>query len=76
MLSQNQPNPFVAERGATAIGFMLGESAQAKLRIFDASGRLVRVLVDEHSARGRTRRGGTGAVIRVKKSVRDLLLPS
>jgi hypothetical protein len=46
LLSQNYPNPFVAERGATAIGFVLGKRGPAKLRIFDATGRLVRVLVD------------------------------
>jgi hypothetical protein len=46
LLSQNHPNPFVAER-ATTIGFTLGEQVHAKLRVFDASGRLVRVLVDE-----------------------------
>ena len=46
MLSQNQPNPFVTERGATAIEFVLGRRAHAKLRVFDATGRLVRVLAD------------------------------
>jgi len=46
MLSQNQPNPFVAERGATAIAFTLGEGVHTTLRVFDATGRLVRFLVD------------------------------
>jgi hypothetical protein len=52
LLSQNHPNPFVAGRGATAIGFTLGDQVQAKLRVFDASGRLVRVLVDEPMGAG------------------------
>jgi hypothetical protein len=46
-LFQNQPNPFVAEQGATAIGFRLGDAVHVRLRVFDASGRLVCVLVDE-----------------------------
>ena len=46
LLSQNHPNPFVAEHGATAIGFDLGQRGPAKLQIFNATGRLVRVLVD------------------------------
>jgi flagellar hook assembly protein FlgD len=45
-LAQNQPNPFVAGRGATAIAFDLRDGAHAKLRVFDLSGRLVRVLMD------------------------------
>jgi hypothetical protein len=72
VLSQSQPNPFVAEQGATAIGFTLGEHVHTTLRVFDASGRLVRVLVDEplsagpHAAvwDGRNEGGGdTGAGI-------------
>lgn len=46
LLSQNRPNPFVAEHGATAIGFDLGQRGPAKLQIFNATERLVRVLVD------------------------------
>jgi hypothetical protein len=46
-LLQSQPNPFVAGQGVTAIGFTLGEQIHTKLSVFDASGRLVRVLVDE-----------------------------
>lgn len=58
--------------GATAIGFVLGEQVHTKLRVFDASGRMVRVLVDEplvsgpHTASwdGRNEGGGdTGAGI-------------
>jgi FlgD Ig-like domain/LVIVD repeat len=45
-LAQNQPNPFVAERGATAIPFDLRDGAHAKLRVFDLNGRVVRVLMD------------------------------
>jgi len=45
-LSQNQPNPFIAGHGGTEIGFTLGGPVHAKLRVFDATGRLVRVLVD------------------------------
>ncbi len=37
-LLQNRPNPF---SGVTAIGFVLPESGRARLRIFDASGRLL-----------------------------------
>jgi flagellar hook assembly protein FlgD len=47
VLSQSQPNPFVAEAGATVIGFTLESQVHTKLRVFDASGRLVRVLVNE-----------------------------
>ncbi|MBK6929495.1 MAG: T9SS type A sorting domain-containing protein [Saprospirales bacterium] len=37
-LLQNQPNPF---SGATTIGFVLPESGEAQLRVFDAAGRLL-----------------------------------
>ena len=37
-LLQNRPNPF---NGTTAIGFVLPESCEAQLRIFDVSGRLL-----------------------------------
>ena len=40
-LYQNQPNPFSS---STVIGFRLPESEQAVLRIFDASGRQVKML--------------------------------
>jgi len=46
MLRQNQPNPFVAERGGTVIGFTLPERGPARLHVFDSAGRLVRLLVD------------------------------
>ncbi len=69
LLAQNHPNPFVAEGGPTTIGFTLGEQVHAKLRVFDASGRLVRLLIDEeldvgpHTARwdGRNEVGGNTA---------------
>ncbi|MBL7782003.1 MAG: T9SS type A sorting domain-containing protein, partial [Saprospiraceae bacterium] len=41
-LYQNQPNPF---RAVTTIGFRLPESSRAALRIFNASGQLVRTVV-------------------------------
>lgn len=37
-LLQNRPNPF---KGATMIGFVLPESCEAHLRVFDASGRVL-----------------------------------
>jgi hypothetical protein len=37
-LFQNRPNPF---SGATAIGFVLPESCEAQLRVFDVSGRIL-----------------------------------
>jgi hypothetical protein len=46
-LSQNYPNPFVAGQGGTAIEFVLEQRGPANLCIFDATGRLVRVLVDQ-----------------------------
>jgi hypothetical protein len=43
VLRQNQPNPF---NPTTTIPFDLNESEQVRLEIFDATGRLVRVLAD------------------------------
>jgi hypothetical protein len=43
-LAQNFPNPF---NPATKIAFGLAVSGRVRLRIYDASGRLVRALVDE-----------------------------
>ena len=43
-LSQNFPNPF---NPVTTIGFGLKESGYVSLRIYDAAGRLVTILVDE-----------------------------
>jgi hypothetical protein len=43
-LAQNFPNPF---NPATRIAFGLSAPAHVSLRIYDASGRLVRVLLDE-----------------------------
>jgi hypothetical protein len=42
-LEQNQPNPF---NPVTTIAFTLSNGGPARLEIFDASGRLVRTLVD------------------------------
>ena len=42
-LGQNRPNPFHA---ATTIDFVLPESMNATLRVFDASGRAVATLID------------------------------
>jgi hypothetical protein len=43
-LFQNAPNPFVS---ATRIAFSLKKEGQVRLKVFDATGRLVRTLVDE-----------------------------
>lgn len=43
-LRQNVPNPF---NPATAIGFSLAQKGRVRLVVYDVSGRLVRVLVDE-----------------------------
>ena len=50
VLAQNSPNPF---NPATLIAYEIPESGTAvRLEIFDASGRLVRVLVAERQAAG------------------------
>jgi hypothetical protein len=48
-LMQNTPNPFGA---GTTISFDLPREADVSLRVYDASGRLVRVLVDGHRGPG------------------------
>ncbi len=48
-LHQNAPNPF---HSATEIRFDLPQSSDLALRIFDVSGRLVKVLADGHSMPG------------------------
>jgi len=48
-LSQNAPNPF---RPGTTINFRLSNAGQARLEIFDASGRLVRTLFDRQADAG------------------------
>ncbi len=48
-LAQNVPNPF---NPMTTIVFGLREAGHVSLRIFDAAGRLVRTLVDEHRDAG------------------------
>jgi flagellar hook assembly protein FlgD len=42
----------MADRDAVAIGFTLGDQVHTKLRVFDASGRLVRVLIDDPLSAG------------------------
>jgi hypothetical protein len=48
-LNQNYPNPF---NPATTISFSLNKSAQVKLSIYDALGRLVKVLLDDQLSEG------------------------
>ncbi len=48
-LEQNHPNPF---NPMTTIAFGLAEPARVSLRLYDAAGRLVRILVDEHRMEG------------------------
>jgi len=48
-LYQNYPNPF---NPATTISFSLNKSAQVKLSIYDALGRLVEVLLDDRLSEG------------------------
>lgn len=48
-LQQNYPNPF---NPATTIGFSLSETDGVNLRIFDVSGQLVRVVLDQQMDRG------------------------
>jgi hypothetical protein len=48
-LSQNYPNPF---NPTTRIAFGLSAPAQVSLRVYDAAGRLVRVLVNEDRRAG------------------------
>ena len=43
-LQQNYPNPF---NPTTGIAFSLAERGHARIAIYDVSGRLVKVLVDE-----------------------------
>jgi len=48
-LAQNVPNPF---NPATEIRFSLATDEHARLTIYDATGRLIRTLVDRHMAAG------------------------
>jgi len=48
-LNQNYPNPF---NPSTTISFNLNTSAQVKLSIYDALGRLVSVLIDAQLSDG------------------------
>jgi hypothetical protein len=49
-LAQNYPNPF---NPATTIAFALAGPGRVSLRVYDATGRLVRVLLDESRSAGR-----------------------
>jgi hypothetical protein len=71
-LQQSWPNPV---NGSSTIRFELEQPSRARLRIFDAAGRLVRTILDEHVAAGShtrvwdgPRRAGT------RRSQRHLLL--
>jgi hypothetical protein len=46
-LGQSHPNPFRGESERTAIRFELAGRTRATLEVFDASGRLVRLVLDE-----------------------------
>jgi hypothetical protein len=48
-LAQNYPNPF---NPVTTIAFGLGKTGHVSLRIYDAAGRLVRVLIDKPRSAG------------------------
>ena len=56
-LRQNQPNPF---NPVTAITFELPRPGRATLRVFDTSGRLIRVLLDRDMPAGTFMRGWDG----------------
>jgi hypothetical protein len=46
-LVQSSPNPFDASAGSTTIFFELAARTRARLEVFDAAGRHVRLIVDE-----------------------------
>jgi hypothetical protein len=46
-LGQSHPNPFRSEDGRVMIGFALAARGRARVRILDASGRHIRLLMDE-----------------------------
>lgn len=50
-LDQNFPNPFIAAEGATKIRFELPEDDAVSLRIYSATGQLVRTLLDNTQMR-------------------------
>jgi hypothetical protein len=48
-LAQNHPNPF---NPTTTIEFALSEAGRVEIQLFDAGGRRVRTLLDEHRQAG------------------------
>jgi hypothetical protein len=52
LLGQNRPNPFHPGHGLTQIQFDVEARTRASLRVFDAAGRRVRLLLDETIAPG------------------------
>jgi hypothetical protein len=52
LLGQNYPNPFTLAAGATVIRFVTWVEGPATLRLLDAAGRNVRVLLDGFLDRG------------------------
>ncbi|MEO1023850.1 MAG: T9SS type A sorting domain-containing protein, partial [Bacteroidota bacterium] len=51
-LAQNYPNPF---NPSTTISFTLPQATQATLSVYDVTGRLVEVLINEHRSSGQHR---------------------
>ena len=73
-LAQNVPNPF---NPATRIAFGLKAPAAVSLRIYDASGRLVRVLVEGDARRGAVRRAvGRQRLEGERRRERHVFLPA
>ena len=52
-LAASRPNPFAGDQEETRIGFELAHRSQVRLELFDVSGRLVRVLLNETRDAGR-----------------------
>jgi flagellar hook assembly protein FlgD len=51
-LGQSHPNPFGSGGGTAAIPFTLGREGHVTLRVFDLSGKQVRVLLEEARGEG------------------------
>jgi hypothetical protein len=50
ILHQNYPNPFTS---STTIGYELAEPSRVTLKIYNAQGQVVRILIDEHRITGK-----------------------